>query len=203
MGFIKGLLFKEEDKPLPKKSTQKPAPVVEMYTQSTITAGSNDYLKYLDEVMDKANMPGPDFYEFSKSLVPMASLAIPEDQKFNTVLSTFSVMGATKEKLVESGNKYLGILDDNAVQFAKQLSTERDAIAARKQQIENTKLSIEALHKEIETKSQAIADDGVEILRDESKLTVEESNFRVALEQKKNLITYQIDKIKTLGNEAS
>lgn len=156
----KDYLFEKEEEKKPGIPTAKyeNIPVVVM------SPGAVDpkIKQHFTELMDKANIPGPDYYEFNKAVSSLSGL--PEAQAYQSVYSGFKVMGVTKEKLIASIDTYVGIIKGNGADFQKQVDakTAQEVTSKRNKILENnnkmTELSkqIEALRNEcLELNNQA------------------------------------------------
>jgi hypothetical protein len=131
MGFL-DLFIERTDEPKKESNSVTPAvpkintvPPVAGTTVSNISVptysapvASEDMAKFnqhFDELFDKANLPGPDYFEFSKMCQAMATLA--DSAKYPAIFTGLQVQGLSKEKLVESANHYVAIIDEDAKKF--------------------------------------------------------------------------------------
>ena len=114
----------EEVKSEPKVKSQ--APVVPPPIPQTFGTGnaSQSLIAKFDEIFEKANAQGLDFFEFIKSLKKMDGRAIDERTKYETVYDTMSTMGLTKDVLLTTGKKYMEIFVEVKQEFEKELSSE-------------------------------------------------------------------------------
>jgi len=78
----------------------------------------------LQEIFDKANMPGPDLHEFIASLKKFDGKPLDEKTKFEMVFDAQSSVGLTKERLLESGKVYIATFNDVKSEFEKEYKAE-------------------------------------------------------------------------------
>lgn len=113
------------------------APTVTQETASLSNEETEQFVEYLDEVYKKGNFPGPDFQEYVDALELIASAPMDERTKYTTIFATFKVQGITKERLIDTGTKYIKMIKDQESAFKsdvdKILTTE---IPQKKNQIE-------------------------------------------------------------------
>lgn len=122
MSFFEKLGFttpKEEVVP------KKLATVVQMNVPvANISINSEDnskYSKILEDALEKRNIPGPDFLEFYKTLKIYATQPLPEPQKYTLAFGGLSVMGLTKDKIIETSSTYLKEIDNVNKEFEKSM----------------------------------------------------------------------------------
>lgn len=84
------------------------------------------YLGILNEALQKADLPGPDFLEFLNGLRGLAASAIPEEVKFSTALTMFGAQGVTPQKLVETAAHYIDALEREEDDFTAYISKLRE-----------------------------------------------------------------------------
>jgi hypothetical protein len=134
-GAIKGLFF-EDDGSVPEKksgNTQKAtapatAPVPEVAPVRTIpvdvASGKPDQalIDTLAQALEKANLEGFDYFEFAKVLDNLAATLPSEQMRYQTAFASSAVMGANKQKLLDTAEHYLSVLAGEAEQFSKMVS---------------------------------------------------------------------------------
>lgn len=115
---------KREDKGFENTNPQFPKLSVSSTIQS-MDISQDQSLKYkgiLEEVMEKNNIEGPDFYEFYKSLNGLSGIPIPDHQKYQSAFATLSTLGLTKDKLLQSSDVYISALNTEKGMFEAHLA---------------------------------------------------------------------------------
>lgn len=184
-------------------------PIIPQYSrfdtgQSSSSISAEDMAKFeqhFDELFEKANLPGPDYFEFSKMCIAMN--ALNDDVKFATAFSGLQVQGLTKEKLLESAKFYIKIIDEDSVKFNSAIDTKLLTEAKTKRQLATDKINqiqqkvedIKKLQKEIDdnqNEANLLTKEANEV---EEKATSKITGYKVACEHKRNIIKDNIDKI--------
>lgn len=163
--WLKSFMFEEEDhtQQAPAGNTAVATPVIPASTVATsIPVDSEKERKVIDnllQLLDQANLPGPDFYEFYVALKEMqkSGVALDEATLYRTVYTTLKITGLTKDKLVQSCNQYLSILNDHMKEFESNhqqtVNSKVGSKVSEKEAIDKSvsekKAQIEALNQEI------------------------------------------------------
>jgi predicted phage tail protein len=198
------------------------APVVTKPAQKTTVDQSDPifqkFLGHFDSVLEKTNLPVPNYYSYSRMLAEMSDL--PDQAKYRGSFAALKVQGLTKQTLIESANKFLGILDADAVGFKQtvqdSLKSNTDQIESINNQIQKNLDQIEKIKKDTAdriAKLQSDCDDQVQKLKDINETsqaqidplehesqTVNDrvSIYQSAIAQYKDVIQDDINKIQSL-----
>lgn len=149
---------------------------------------------YFKDLYDRANMQGPDFYEFNNMTEAMGQV-IADDVKYPSVFAGFG--GAlTKEKLLSSAQQYLDLVQrdvkdfDNSLQQAvkAKVSDRRSLIEAKAQEIKKMQEKIAALNNEIIELNKLAQDE-------ETRLQAEKQAYHQQSEQLQLRIKSGVEKI--------
>lgn len=144
----------EETKSNGNGAEQSVAPPVSMAP----TVGVNSEMaEMLAAAIEAANIEGFDYLEFRDSLVGMASIPMPEKQKFETVFATAKTMGVTADKLLSSIDHYQEVLDQKKAEFlahvesitAAEVTAREQKKAENEQKITDAAAEIQRLTAEI------------------------------------------------------
>jgi hypothetical protein len=162
--WLKSFMFEEEDhtQQAPADNTVIVKTAIPVSTATTyIQVDSDKERKVIDnllQLLDQANLPGPDFYEFYVALKEMqkSGIALDEAMLYRTVYTTLKITGLTKDKLVQSCNQYLAILNDHMKEFEH-----------NHQQTVNSKVGSKVSEKEVIDKSVADKKAQIESLNQE------------------------------------
>jgi hypothetical protein len=175
--------------------------------QGTISVSQDDLQKFnqhFDELFDKANLPGPDYFEFSKMCQAMNTLT--DDVKFTAAFGGLQVQGLTKEKLLESANHYINIIDEDANKFNTAIDQKILAdVQSKRSGADQKRKSIADREEMIKNLQQEIANESIEISKLESEASEQEQKanqksltYKAACEARKAMITSDLQKINNL-----
>lgn len=219
MGFLDYFIEREE-KPAEKpagNSTVPPViptsftpgvqatPVAPVYTPSP-SVSADDMVKFnqhFEELFDKANLPGPDYFEFSKMCQAMAALS--EDMRITAAFNGLSVQGLDKQKLLDSALHYIKIIEEDSAKFNSAIDGKLMADASLKKAQSDEKLASIVKKNEMIAQLQAeIAKESIEAeqLKNEAfeierKATEKVTTYKAVCEARKSSINSDIEKIKT------
>jgi hypothetical protein len=219
MGLIDFFIEREEDPKAdksntppvltPKNTTVPPVPMEARPSeyQGTVSVTQDDLQKFnqhFDELFDKANLPGPDYFEFSKMCQAMTTL--PDDVKFTAAFGGLQVQGLTKEKLLESANHYVAIIDDDANKFNTAIDQKILAdVQNKRTEAEKKRKAITDREDMIKNLQQEIANETVGISKLESEANDQEQKanqksliYKAACESRKAMIASDLQKINNL-----
>lgn len=223
MGFLD--LFIERDNTTKKvdepSKTESSIPVLNFKTQgntsqvtppatsfapspSASTEDMEMFNKHFDEIFEKANLPGPDYFEFSKMCQAMNQLT--DEVKFPAVFGGLQVQGLTKQKLVESANIYISVIDEDAAKFNTAIDQKIVAEVQRKRAEANEKRKaiqereemIKKIQEEITKFTSDITSLESEANDQEVKANQKAITYKSACDTRKSLIISDIQKISSL-----
>lgn len=188
-------------KPSNSQPKSNPRPV------SDIPSGKTDdrIVNTLFEAMERANLDGFDYIEFKRSVRGLEKMVTDEATRFKSAFATASTMGVTMDKLVETANHYVTILDRERQQFfsaaaqqTKKLVDNREKeLKQMLQTMADKKRMIEQLNKELDESEQKMKAMQDSIEEASSKIEHTKKNFDVSFNYLRELISNDIEKIKT------
>jgi SMC interacting uncharacterized protein involved in chromosome segregation len=195
-------IFIKEDDVEEKVVTTKPAPVVPTTPQYApsiaVKLSDTDYNKYLSDKMKENNQPGPDYLEFSEALKALDNVPLSEEQKYQVTFPTYLSMGVDANKLINSANGYIKILEQEEKDFNTELNnTKHNEITIKQSNIEELKAENDKLTKKLQDNALKIQALTLETNKSNESLSVEQNAFAAALNNAKLKIQDQITKIKT------
>jgi predicted RNase H-like nuclease (RuvC/YqgF family) len=163
-------------------------------------------LETLHAAMDKANLPGEDYYELTKAVEAMKNIPLTEEDKLKTAVAALSTKGLTIAKVLESASYYLEILDNEKKKFylafenkiKDSINADRKKIEDLFQSIKDKNLQIEDLKRVIEESKTKITELESEISKSEGKVNEIEESFLFTYDHVVSKIKNDIEKIKLL-----
>ena len=149
------------------------------------------------KAIEKNNIPGFDFVEFKQSLAALAKMNMEEATAIKSAFATASTVGLTKQKLLESGEFYKGVLRkekdlfDAALvnQIKIKVEGKQNEVKKLQEDIEKHKQTILQLEKQIEDARDVIQSADAIIKTEKDKIELTKNNFEKAFDQ----LSFQID----------
>jgi len=189
-------------KPLGVRSTISYVP-----EKKNVDATQEDIQKFeshFNELFDKANLPGPDYYEFQKMCQAMA--ALPDETKFPAIFGGLQVQGLTKQTLVESANHYISLIDEDSKKFnsaidgkiMSEVAQKKNSIIDKRKGITEREEMIKKLQEEIASETVSISTLEKEANEQEAKANQKSITYKAACETRKALINSDLQKINNL-----
>jgi hypothetical protein len=185
------------DTDVPKTETQVPVHTAEKNAAvHTPTDAGNKFSDYFNKLFADANLPGPDYYEFSKMTEAMQVIA-DEKARYCAAFAGLQVQGLNKGKLLSSALEYVQILDADAVAFHNTIDAAlAEKVQSRKKEMEESRDRIQKLSQEIVNLQQQMELLTKEIEENEAKIGNSAAGYSAALESSKQKLLQDIEKIK-------
>jgi hypothetical protein len=120
--------------------------------------------KHFEGLFSKANLPGPDYFEFWRMMETLGTHVPDEKARMAAVFATLQVQGLSKEKLLAAAQKYYQVVQKDQQEFQKAVDEKI------KLEIENRKSETEALQKAIASHTAMIQKLTAEIAQHEARL---------------------------------
>ena len=161
--------------------------------------------KYFENLFDKANLPGPDYFEFYKTMETLEPHIPDEKARVSATFASLAIQGLTKKTLLETATKYKEIIEQDQANFEKALDTKmkselgerNESLKGLEQKIAANSEQIQQLTKEISDSQTLIAQIKNELMEHENKLTKNKNGYHVACQAVLNKIGADIQKIQT------
>jgi hypothetical protein len=189
--------LKEEEKPAPVDSI-KVTPVYTETTAKTYQPVERDdrFVQYFEKLFKDANLPGPDYFEFSKMIEAMSSLP-DEKARYVAAFAGLSVQGLDKARLLSTAAEYLGVLNADAANFGSTVDAAlQEKVFLKKKETEEKAMRIEQLRNEINELHRQIELLNGEIRENEEKIESNSGSYKRESETMKMRIEKDIEKIK-------
>lgn len=152
---------------------------------------SEKFMNILLGAINKNNQEGFDYIEFKQSLKSLGSVDMDEKTRIQSAYAMAKTMGATKERLIETANYYLGILETESGKFNKAVSNQiSKQIDGKKGQQKDIYLSIENKQKQIEQLKKEIAQ--LEVDNENVSKAISSSEVKVLKTKNDFLTTYKL-----------
>ena len=172
-GFLKNLkgLFIATDEELMEaerkksgesNSTADPRPTMESQTQEKVVLNKRQLSeegegkvnqKFLDILLESVtnnNQEGFDYLEYKQAMQSLKKMEMDEETRYKSAFAMAQTMGASKDRLVETGNIYLKVLKSEEEKFMLSVSNQRQSkIDERRQELLNIDKWIQEKEEEI------------------------------------------------------
>jgi len=160
----------------------------------------------LTKAIYEANLPGEDYLEFMDALNAMKNLQLDEKIKLQTVFATLSTKGLTKEKIIESADYYLKVLDNERSKFYEvlnnhmkgQVNSKLSEITKLESSVKEKEELILTLQEEIKQTKQVILKVKNEIQQADGKIKKTENDFQITYEIIASNLRNTVEKIKQI-----
>lgn len=165
--------------------------------------------KYFTDLLDQANLPGPDFFEYLKALKQnkeaLGSSITDESIIYKMVFTTLQTSGLKMEVLESSSAEYLKLLDQHYSDFSENNNkVVEQKVGLKEKRINELNTAITSKLAEIKTlnddillaKDEIIAV-GNEIIIEKSKIEETVTAFKSAYNKTKNEIIEVVEKCKS------
>lgn len=117
------------------------------------------FVTHFNDLLNKANLPGPDYYEFSQVLESPAMSKFDEKTKISASFASLVAQGLTKDLLINSANQYIKVIQKDKEGFETALKGKlQGEVNARQSQIEGLQKEIAANTQKIQELTKAITD---------------------------------------------
>ncbi len=163
-------------------------------------ADNEKFRQYFEKLFNEANMPGPDYYEFSKMIEAMNG--IPDEKaRFSAAFAGLQVQGLSKQKLLETAAAYLQVLDKDEANFLSTVDTAvEQKVLAKRKEIEQKTEKVRQLTNEINDLQNQVGVLTNEVKESEQKLAESSDGYKSAMKNIKQRIENEIEKIKSFIN---
>jgi chromosome segregation ATPase len=200
----------EDESLSPSVSSPKDSASSGSKSETIKTSLNNDEIekfeKHFDQLMNDANLPGPDYFEFCKMMDALEAHVPEEKTRYAAVFASLSAQGLTKDKLVNSASKYKIVIQEDKTKFELAVNEKlKGEVDNRKSQLTELEKKIAENNKQIKKLQQEITDAHgkmqlltSEVDEKEKKIKTNTDGYIYAFSAMLNKINVDIQKIETL-----
>jgi hypothetical protein len=177
------------------EETNKPSTPVPKAGYTPPSDNNEKFRQYFDKLFTEANIPGPDYFEFSKMIEAMSSLP-DEKARYSAAFAGLQVQGLDRQKLLSTAADYLRVLETDAGNFHSTVDAAiQEKVTGKKKEMEEKEQRIRQLSEEINGLQQQIALLKNEVRENEQKIEQSTGGYKAAMENMKGRILSDIEKI--------
>ncbi len=211
-----GVFMEFEDTPdqaaAPAPSMSIPTPSAAMPMQAPVPGGGSlskedvdKFEKHFSALLERANLPGPDYFEFFKMMETLEAHIADERARMAAVFATLSIQGMTKEKLLESAGVYGTLIEKDSAQFhqaiaeknASEVEGRKRTVADLENRIKQSADQIQQLTKQITEYQTKIAALNKEASAEQQRIEINGSAYQIASNAMSAKIKSDIQKIQS------
>jgi hypothetical protein len=200
----------ENDKPafsndehLPQQSRSVSHTVSSSASPGLSQADMDKFSKHFEDLFDKANLPGPDYYEFWKMMETLEAAVPDEKVRMAAVYATLKVQGLSKDTLLSSAGQYQKVIQSDKLEFQNAVNNKvLNEVQGRKNLIDDLEKSnnsnaerIRQLTEEITANQSKITALKKEIIDEEDKINVNQNGYNIACDAMISMIANDVQKI--------
>ncbi len=161
-----------------------------------VAEDNSKFNEYFNKLIAEANLPGPDYYEFSMMTDAMQGM-LDEKARFCAAFAGLQVQGLDKQKLLQSVQEYQQLLDADAMAFNSTVHAAlQEKVTAKKERIDKAKNEMQQLSQQIMQLQQLVTTLTDEIAESEAKLESNKTGYLSTLESFHAKLAGDIEKIK-------
>lgn len=157
---------------------------------------NNKFRDHFEKLFVEANIPGPDYYEFTKMIEVMRGVP-DEEVRYITAFAGLTVQGLDKEKLLSTADQYIQLLKTDAANFHNTVDAAlREKVHEKKTVINEKADRIQQLTQEINQLQQELQQLQQEVQENEEKIEANSGGYAAESEALQQRIGADIEKIK-------
>ncbi len=131
----------------------------------------------LVKALERKNLPGFDYLEYKQSLDALANMGLNGETAYKSAYATATVLGLTKDKLLQTAEHYKKVLMDEKTQFEASMQRHLE------QRVESKRKEVELLKKKVEEYRQKIQQLEAQIASSEATIDQADAEIQSARER--------------------
>ncbi|CAG4998102.1 hypothetical protein DYBT9275_01927 [Dyadobacter sp. CECT 9275] len=185
------------------KTVSLPAPTI--INKAGTAQIDRKFAEHFAELLEKSNLPGPDYFEYKQALRSMEGLDLSEEKQFQAAWASFKAMGGVTETAVlrTSADQYLGVLDKDRTAFLKDVEKAlNERVGALNNEVkkleENNKAYLQQiadLQKKMDENNNRLGQISGEIAEQSARITANRDNFEITYKSVVDQILADLTKI--------
>lgn len=157
---------------------------------------NSKFRQYFEKLFQEANIPGPDYYEFSRMIEAMNGIT-HEQSRYAAAFAGLQVQGLSREKLLSTAADYLQVLEKDAGNFLSTVdATLQEKVYGKQKEMDEKTARIEQLSREINDLQHQVTLLKDEVKENEQKIGESTGSYKTAMENMKSRILLDMEKIK-------
>lgn len=164
------------------------------------------YERYFEQLFEKANLPGPDYFEFWRTMEALEAHIPSEEARIKAAFASLQVQGLDKGRLLDTAAQYREIVLRDKANFEAAVRQKAEAeIAGRqaewqtlKQQNEERQRQIDQLQRDIAAAEQRMEQLQREIEQEKSKIDQVQRGYLAACEAMVGKINADIQRLEQM-----
>lgn len=184
---------------------EEPSSVVADSINHSAGAVDEKFIDHFVNLLEKANLQGPDYFEYRETLKNLEGLGLSEDKRYQAAWASFKAMSNSTDYsvLTNTANQYVTMLDTDRQHFLKDVEnaiTEKvgglkNEVLRMQQENEAIAKQILALQQKVEANKTQITKLTGDIGEQSAKITTNKNNYEVTYSSFVEQIKSDISKI--------
>lgn len=198
-----GPSVKPVEKPKADQPKITPAPTVQ--NAAGTAEVDRKFVQHFVDLLEKGNLPGPDYFEYKQALRSMEGLGLGEEKQFQAAWASFKAMGGITDSsiLKTSADQYLTILGKDRESFLKDVDRAvKERVGSLNDEVKKLEdnnnayiQEIANLQKKIDDNKNRLGQISGEIAEQSSKINANRDSFEITYQSFVEQINSDLSKI--------
>jgi cell division protein FtsB len=189
----------------PKPEPSQPTPPATVQNAAGTAEVDRKFVQHFVDLLEKGNLPGPDYFEYKQALRSMEGLGLGEEKQFQAAWASFKAMGGVTNSTIlkSSADQYLSILGKDRESFLKDVErATKERVGALHDELKNLEDNNKTYVQEIANLQKKIDDNKVrsgqisgEIAGQSAKINANRDSFEITYQSFVEQINSDLSKI--------